>query len=377
MSNKSVIRIILDQRFIEAAALSRSRSSLTVRKYERFILPAALESENAAQKPADIAGFIADSLKQEGFEEDKIELFFGNEIGFYSKYSIHSDHKRLIAERRKLHIEQTLGDEAKQYIIEERRKETEEEDGFRTYTIYGIKRDYLGTLIKALKTRGYKVVFAGSSHAPIEEARTHPAATYDFRYGGIGKRQTGRIMNILLTGALALLILLAAMLPVQQASLAKRVQTEQVTLASDAYKTQHEKLEKLRDLKTEEKRFEESAAFLSASETGFGILLQDTLGRELLKGARIIEAVYDEQTDLILDVIIPDAAAFEQIRSRINDERNVSVTEAAPPEAIVKDGEPGKTKWRVQIHVASFDAKGDKDASETASGDAGGNGDPE
>jgi hypothetical protein len=355
MSKKNVIRITLDQDCVEATFFEKRRSALTVQKYKRFKLPANLYGANAAAKPADIAGFIADSLKQEGFGDAPVELFIGNGIGFYTGYSINSDNKKLISERRSLHIEQTFGSEAKQYIIEERKKSKEGEDGFRTYTIYGVQRAYLETLIKSLKARGFRIRFAGSSYTPIEETKNKPFASYDYRYGGTQKRRLARAMNALLAGAFAILILLAMMLPAQELLLERQVTDEKATLESAGYAMSSAKLAELRTLKTQHKSYEPGVAFLTESATDFGALLKDSLGRELLKDAEVLEAVYDKQTDLILDVIIPDEKAFEQIRSRINDERNISITEAAPPEKL--DPSPGQIepKWHVQIHVTSFD----------------------
>jgi hypothetical protein len=355
MSKRETIRITLDQTYVEAALLTHARSALTVQKYKRFTLPSTLYGAGAAEKPAVVAGFIADSLVQEGFETAPVELLIGGGLGFYTEYSISSDNKKLIAERRRLHIEQTLGEEVKQYIVEERNKAKEDHDGFRTYTLYGIQRQYLETLIDALKSRGYRVCFAGSSHTPIENGAGRPFASYDYRYGGMQKRRLAKAMNALIAGAFVILILLAAMLPVQEALLEKQVADEKAILAGEGYAVPGAKLADLRKLKTQQKSFEPAVTFLDESATGFGHLLKDGLGKDLLADAEVLEAVYDTQTDLILDVIIPDEKSFEQIRSRLNDERSLSVTEAAPPEKL--DPVPGQQgeRWHVQLHVTSFD----------------------
>jgi hypothetical protein len=172
------------------------------------------------------------------------------------------------------------------------------------------------------------------------------------------KRRITIAINALIAGSFVILVLLAAMLPMQEKSLEKQVSEERAKLQSDAYKEPAAKLEELRALKKEQKSFEPSQEFLAGVATDFGTLLNSSLGKELLKDADVLEAVYDEQTDLILDLIIPDAEAFEQTRSRINDERSISVTEAAPPEELEKTYWNSPATWRVQIHVTSFETGG-------------------
>ncbi|MDR0852236.1 MAG: hypothetical protein LBN36_07055 [Clostridiales Family XIII bacterium] len=136
---------------------------LMLTKFRRFVLPAAISGQKAAEMPAEIANFIADALTQWQIKDRDAAIFFGGSMCFFVEYYQFGESNKNFRERRRMKVEALLGAAAEEYITED--IFYPEKNEARKAVVTGVRRDYLSTLIDSLKKRGYIVKFAGSALA--------------------------------------------------------------------------------------------------------------------------------------------------------------------------------------------------------------------
>jgi hypothetical protein len=132
-------------------------------------LPNALLGDKMRHKPEELANFIADALARGRIAGKNLELFFDCETGFFREYSLKFLSGKQLRILRRIEAEQTLGAEMSECIIEDMDYGMHlNPEHMRVRAIMGVKYDFLDKMQRALKTRGYKLRFAGSALAAYE-----------------------------------------------------------------------------------------------------------------------------------------------------------------------------------------------------------------
>jgi hypothetical protein len=376
-------RVLTDR---EAAGTDADSPPSCPAESTRFALPAAIADRQAAEMPAEIANFIIDTLHEQAVGDRNAALFFGEAHCFFAEYYQYGNNDRHFSERRSMKIDEVLGAEAADYIIEdvEYAEDESTDTNERKAAVTGIRRAYLTTLTDALKKRGYLVQFAGSARIAGRDAAETDSETdaeretvtafaiprhRNYLFGGSGKRRFADATRRILIAAVAVIVILAVIPPAHRAFLSKETAENRVAIATPEYADAVHILNENRALIRYVSSFDASEKLIAGSRTGYAQLLE-TLGGGLISGAAITEAVYDTQSGLIIDCNITDVKAFERQKSVINDSRVLGVAELATREAI----SAGTYRVQIKIDLPQQQSGVPNPPSADAAGNASGNG---